>query len=707
MAFRVDFNRIEMNSKVSYTIYLICLLMVTSCRDNGNNDISHTLDAVESLMDSNPDSAMRVLNAINSVDIKKDRVLAKYRLLKFAVLTKTGNLPDTDSLLFFPRRYYMENDRLLKEKMLTHFFTAYYFSFHNRDDDAIDEYREAIEIGNKLDENLYAALALTNMGAIYGTKWVGREELKYTRRGLKRIKLTDDTLRIANAYNEYGVALMHNGKLEAADKAFEVARAMYGSVNNYSKEAEVLCDAGFNASQMYDDEKTLRYYNLADSIAPGCFKATDHGIMAHALINLEKYDEAGKHIHRMKPTLEDAADTVLWCFTSWHLAKSTGYAADATYLVDSLINMSNAVVNNVLNTSPLYREKDRLETDLSVYKELAKRKTIIIILCILLVVMACGFLIYVIVVNRRNRKRERGLHAGRLHILQDRVKSYAEDIKKKEEALSLLQTAKESLERNLAEIKDKLQNLTAMLKHRDSLLEQAGNVISQYESIIADTTKSIDGKDRVIAFKDKLLEEKEAMLEAQKGLLEGQKSLFETEKEYLNSEIEKANREVADMENNLEEANESIDKLECLLIESKRGYYKMMSEVLESDDKKIDSKTRQSLDAQKKAISDKYKDKKSVAGLERYVNENMENILDLIDNDTSFGNIDDESRLILVYTLVGFGYRAISCLMEKNPKTVSAMKSSLIRKLVMSSSENREIYFRYLKGMIYSKKLNK
>lgn len=70
-----------MNSKVSYAIFLICLLWVTSCRDNGNNDIAHSLDVVESLMDSNPDSAYKLLCRYDKSRLKTDRDSALFRLL--------------------------------------------------------------------------------------------------------------------------------------------------------------------------------------------------------------------------------------------------------------------------------------------------------------------------------------------------------------------------------------------------------------------------------------------------------------------------------------------------------------------------------------------------------------------------------------------------------------------------------------------------
>jgi len=659
------------------------------------------------MMESDADSAMKVLGEIGFNEIPDDSHRARYQLLKFAISAKTGNLPDSDSLLVLPRMQFVGTDKFLRERMLTHFFTAYYLSFHNHYDEAIKEYREAVVVGDRLGENVYTGMALTNIGAIYGTKWVGREELKFTKEGLDRIRLTDDSLRIANAYNEYGIALMHSGNHKAADKSFESAMLLYESINNYNKVAEVLRDAGFNASQMNEDEKTLRYYSMADSIERGCFKATDHGIVAHALINLERYEEARGHINRMKTMLEDAADTVLWCYTSWNLAKSTGHAGESTFLVDSLINISNAVINNVLNTNPLYSEKDQLETDLSVYRELARRRTIITILCVLLGSVICGFLVYVIVTNYRSRKRERILHVRRIRSLQNRITSYEDDLAKREYALSVMQDTKESLERSLKELKDKLQDMATLLSHRDSLLNQAESDIKQYESIIADIRECIDGKDRIIAFKESLLKEKEAMLKEQKSLMKDQKSLFEAEREILNKEIERTGLEAMNMEKNLKNATDSIEKLEGMLKESRCGYNRMMSEILESDGRNVDSKSRLSLDAQKNVISDRYRDKKTIACLEKFVNENMENILSLIDNDQSVGEMDEESRLILIYTLSGFSYRAISCLLGKNQKTVSAMKSNLIRKLVTTVTVNHDVYLKYLKGMTYSKRFNK
>ena len=76
-------------------IVAVLLTIVASCRPF----VNHQLDLAESLMDSKPDSAFRVLEKINDQDLFSRESKARYSLLKSMVYDKNYIDIKNDSLI--------------------------------------------------------------------------------------------------------------------------------------------------------------------------------------------------------------------------------------------------------------------------------------------------------------------------------------------------------------------------------------------------------------------------------------------------------------------------------------------------------------------------------------------------------------------------------------------------------------------------------
>ena len=209
---------------ISYIFSIILAFsFLTSCQ---NADIDRKLDKADAMLDEHPDSALALLRTIDRSTIHKTESTARYSILLFAAAMKNGLSEDTDSILDPAVAYYGEKDNPSREKMLTHFFYAVYLSNNNQPAAGIKEYDKAITVGEQIGDILYTGLAYTNKGIAYGEDGIADEEMNFTRTGLEKIRLTNDTSRIIHALSVYGLAAMHNAEYALADSIFNDALAV-------------------------------------------------------------------------------------------------------------------------------------------------------------------------------------------------------------------------------------------------------------------------------------------------------------------------------------------------------------------------------------------------------------------------------------------------------------------------------------------------
>ena len=627
---------------------ILAFYLLTSCQ---GSDIDRTLDNADALLDQHPDSALALLQTIDRSSILKTESTARYSILLFAAAMKNGLSVDPDSILTPAVAYYGEKDNPTREKMLTHFFYAVYLSSNNQPAAGIKEYDKAITIGEQIGDILYTGLAYTNKGVSYGWDNIGDEELEFTRRGLEKIRLTNDTARIIHALSVYGLAAMHNAEYTLADSIFNDALALSVSTADtvylIDTRMRIACNEYFRNNIHH---ATSIYSDIYCS-APELMSAFDYGLWGMCGTYTNDIPQAEKCAFLMEESLTSCADSITWFSLKSDIARLKGDFQSALSLKDSVIYYSNKSVEETMAFNLLRSDKEFLKIENEFYKKLSEQKGNIVLLTIVASLLG-GAMILSVFLYWGKRKRLK-----------------VEQQNQQLEKVALI-----------------MKNLEESSKEKDALISGLENIIDEFKERIRKLEISRNEFRELIENKDKEII--------------SQNDRFEEERRIRGIELDYLSRKYSDAGRELEEAVENLYKLENNMASYRqmtiRTYKNANADVSDLICKSFSTEnsvsgTRKS--DEKQNILSEFTSNKKIESLTAEVNTMMENIIDKILREHS---LETKERKILVYTIAGFKYRAIALLLGMNPSTVSAMKTRLKSKLMMESSPNYNLYRKYL-----------
>lgn len=141
-------------------MYLICAM---SCAES---NVDKTLDLTQSLLESNPDSAYKVISSIEISKLKDKKGLARYALLKSIVLDK--NYIDTTTFdVLEPAIEYYQNKENSIEKLKTFYYQGRIFQNRKDDENAMKSFMIVLDISNECTDTLTLARTLVAQANIF------------------------------------------------------------------------------------------------------------------------------------------------------------------------------------------------------------------------------------------------------------------------------------------------------------------------------------------------------------------------------------------------------------------------------------------------------------------------------------------------------------------------------------------------------------
>lgn len=641
----LNLNIVKSISYIFSIILAFCFL--TSCQ---NADIDRKLDKADAMLDQHPDSALALLQTIDRSSIHKTESTARYSILLFAAAMKNGLSVDPDSILTPAAAYYGEKDNPSREKMLTHFFYAVYLSNNNQPAAGIKEYDKAITVGEQIGDILYTGLAYTNKGVSYGWDNIGDEELEFTRRGLEKIRLTNDTARLIHALCRYGLAAMHNAEYTLADSIFNDALALSVStadtVSLIDTRMRIACNEYFrnnihHAASIYSDIYCS---------APELMSAFDYGLWGMCGTYTNDIPQAEKCAFHMEESLTSCADSITWFSLKSDIAKLKGDFQSALSLKDSVIYYSNKSVEETMAFNLLHGDKELLKIENEFYKKLSDQQKNIILLIVVASLFAGATLLCV------------SLYFGK----RKRLK---------------VEQQNQQLEKAWLIMK----NLEESSKEKDALISGLENIINEFKERIRKLEISRNELRELIENKDK-------EIVSQNDRFEEERRIRGIELNYLSQKYNDAGKELEQAVDNLAKLENNMASYRQMTI---RTYKNANADVSDQICKSFSTENLVSgkgKSDEKRSILSEFTSDKKIESLTAEVNIMMENIIDRILSEHS---LETKERKILVYTIAGFKYRAIALLLGMNPSTVSAMKTRLKSKLMVESSPNYNLFRKY------------
>lgn len=152
---------------IQYTsslMLLIILLIFVGC--NRHNDIDNKLSLADSLMTNMPDSALTVLNKIDTSNLNGNEMSARYALLKSIALDKNYIDTTTFDVLQPAIDYYLVHGDA-DERLRTLYYQGRIYQNQGNDDAAMCSFMDACDLRQKVTDSLLLAHTLVAQSTLY------------------------------------------------------------------------------------------------------------------------------------------------------------------------------------------------------------------------------------------------------------------------------------------------------------------------------------------------------------------------------------------------------------------------------------------------------------------------------------------------------------------------------------------------------------
>jgi len=273
-----------MHCKLRLFIPLIILVLV------GCSLMPNEIKTAERIMETNPDSALRILERIRSHNISissSDRAL--YGLLYFQALDRSNKPLQPDSLITYSLNYY-KNSSDKKYLASCFFYKGRIYKNAQRYDDATELYLKALDLSQNRKDYTLLGKIYADMGDICSLQ-------KDYAESQKKYQLSEDYLKLAGKPIDASYRTLDIGRTYRLAKNYKFAHKFYLKALTQTKDSiftgVAYQEIGINYywDKQYD---SAQYYLKKSILFP--YKSTNHALRCYYLADLyfdtEKFDSA-------------------------------------------------------------------------------------------------------------------------------------------------------------------------------------------------------------------------------------------------------------------------------------------------------------------------------------------------------------------------------------------------------------------------------
>lgn len=200
--------------------FLSAIMLVLSC---SAQDIKHSLSVAETLMEDYPDSAMTVLESIDTAGIRSHQCRARYELF-YAMALDKNNVDDGryvkesgDAESWFSR---WENNRM---RMLSSFYYGDQLFDAGRLEEATVSFLKAEDLALDRKDWFYAGMAARSQFSIFNKTYNYVEGIRSSERAIHYFSLAGKPIHENYSRIQKAMAHYNNGEFEKADSLYNVA----------------------------------------------------------------------------------------------------------------------------------------------------------------------------------------------------------------------------------------------------------------------------------------------------------------------------------------------------------------------------------------------------------------------------------------------------------------------------------------------------
>jgi len=188
------------------------------------------LEHIESIIDEHPDSALTLIDSIDTAALRSDRDRALYGMLLTEALDKTHQNPANDSLITSAINYFADKGNLRREMIATYYGARVQY-LSNDFSHAIVRFFRAKEIAEELGEHFWHGMAARGIADIYSASYNFGDALKYAKEELHFIKLSNRQPYLNYALLDLSTAHYNFGN---HDEAVRISKNLVDSATIYN-----------------------------------------------------------------------------------------------------------------------------------------------------------------------------------------------------------------------------------------------------------------------------------------------------------------------------------------------------------------------------------------------------------------------------------------------------------------------------------------
>ena len=484
-------------------ISLLSTLSFIGCRDE--SDATYLIDRAESLLKSDPDSSLILLDSIAVPDNLSDKLLARWCMFYGRVAdTLYTDLPYIQQLL--RAQAYYEDHGTKQEQAKIGLYLGRSYVEDKENEKAMKVYLQALDIALRCEDYNQAGYICSYMGDLYdfeGDYLLGKDKYKEA----------ESYFRKAGNMRSSAFALQDIGRMYAFSDSLDIALTFLLKADTIIVEVGDSSDIGTiyngigNIYNMLDNKELAKLYLWKDINMSDFDDAPSYRTLAGIYIEEGDFKNARICLEKASvPSFNDMTRfSVLYGYSL--LEKAEGNWEKAWFYLDEYNSASDSIltIRNRENIIKMEKEYEHLKISLENMRLRSDKQTYLIYLIISVSILLILLWVFQIRIDRKNKrllKQEIDLSnksnelfrlRDNLRIKQDRLEALSIQLSEKNEKLNELDS-REKLEKEYEQIKKEEETLVLRIAERrkDLFLSSAiaKKVIKLSQKVVPGATKS-------------------------------------------------------------------------------------------------------------------------------------------------------------------------------------------------------------------------
>ena len=384
---------------MKHLLYILPVIILTSCT---TIDVRRTLNDVETYIAERPDSALSVLESIDTTSLTTKGLRAHHALLHAMALDKNYIDVTDDSLALKAVNYYQKRGPRKNYVRSLYYLALSYFR-NEQYEESMNYLSMAEQVAEKYD-SLYLGFVKVLQSDAYSKNYNNLEELACLEEALQvYIDIGADyyvdvaTLGLATSY-------ANNEKFNDAKSLFEELlssgnlnkRMSIKAMRNYAFMLATCPESDFSLSSAY--------YQKVESEDEGRYmSAQDYWVWAYALSEMGEYERSHEIVDVMR--LVDSSATA--CHFMYMIAKNEGDTEKALDYLEQFCDRNNDEVVQILKQSISGIQKDFYQSQYEIADFKAANRLLVMICIITAAILLIAISAILLIRYRRKKEQEK------------------------------------------------------------------------------------------------------------------------------------------------------------------------------------------------------------------------------------------------------------------------------------------------------------